>query len=325
VKMPWGRRRAIQACIAVVFLLLVVQYVDLRGVLSALCKISLPDIGVLVALSLVLICLSVAKWRLFLRQLRIEASFLHLTRLYVVGYFFNIFTPSFIGGDVVRSLYVGPSVDRAHAVSATFLERYTGIIAMLFISLVAVLVSDIATPQIRLTVIALSVSCLVGTWVLYSGVISRLSKRLGLSSRITSLSCRIHDGLVWGAQDRALVLRALLLSMVFHLFTVINTAAVGRAVGWEYIPWQGLMVVVPLILLVGAIPVSPQGLGIQEGAFLYFLHAVGATTDQALAIAVILRAKSYLLALIGGVLFIGLPRNRSQQDGVVSPEIDCRD
>ncbi len=306
------RKRGLQALMAIALLACVARYVDARGVMNALGAISLKDIGVLVVLSGVLVSISVAKWRLFLRQLRIEASFLHLTRLYVVGYFFNVFTPSFIGGDVVRSLYVGPSVDRAHAVSATFLERYTGIVAMLAISVVAVIASDIVTPQIRLAVVMLSIGCALGTWILFSGVLSRLARRARLPSQITVVCDRIHEGLVWGSRDRVLLVRALVLSLVFHLCTVINTAAVGYAVGWMNIPWQGLMVVVPLILLVGAIPISPQGLGIQEGAFLFFLHAVGASTDQALAVALILRVKSYVLAMLGGALFIGLPRFASQ-------------
>ena len=86
---------------------------------------------------------------------------------------------------------------------------------------------------------------------------------------------------------------------------------VGHAVGWEEIPWGDLFVVVPLILLIGAVPVSPQGLGIQEGAFVFFLSGVGASSGQAMAIALVLRAKSYLLAAVGGLLWFGLSRSVS--------------
>jgi uncharacterized membrane protein YbhN (UPF0104 family) len=119
--------------------------------------------------------------------------------------------------------------------------------------------------------------------------------------------------MVWGMGDRPLLVRALGLSVVFHLLTVVNTAAVGMAVGWIDIPLEGLLVVVPLILLVGAIPISPQGLGIQEGAFMFFLHSLGATSAQALAIALVLRAKSYVLALLGGLLWFGVRSTPTQK------------
>jgi uncharacterized membrane protein YbhN (UPF0104 family) len=125
-----------------------------------------------------------------------------------------------------------------------------------------------------------------------------------LPQAATRIIEKVHEGFVWGLGDRKLLLKAFGLSVLFHLLTIVNTAAVGAAVGWSDIPWGGLLVVVPLILLIGAVPISPQGLGIQEGAFVFFLHSVGATTGQALAIALVLRAKSYVLAILGGGVWL---------------------
>jgi uncharacterized protein (TIRG00374 family) len=307
-------KRYLRLTVAVTVLAALIYWADLTSILQSLYEISLGDLCYLALLSILLITVSVIKWRAFLRRLHIEASFGRLCRLYLVGYFINVFTPSFIGGDVVRSLYVGPGVDRAHAVSATFLERYTGIVAMLAMALTAVFISDVVTPQIRWIVIAMALSAAIGTAMVFSGFLNRLAARFRLPSKVLAVIDKVHEGLVWGLRDRPLLLRALGLSMVFHLLTVVNTAAVGAAVGWTSIPWQGLLVVVPLILLVGAIPISPQGLGIQEGAFMFFLHSLGATSGQALAIALVLRAKSYILALIGGLLWFGV-RDASKKEG----------
>ncbi|MFO0417351.1 MAG: YbhN family protein [Pseudomonadota bacterium] len=284
----------------------VIYLVKWGELLAALREVSLLDIGVLALISVLLVWVSVVKWRLFLRRLGISTGTWRLSGLYLVGYFVNIFTPSFIGGDVVRSMALGGGVDRARAVSATFLERYSGIVAMLAMALVASLSSSLVTPQIRIFTVAAALGCAVGTWFLLSPALGRCLKLLPLPQRVSQIMDRIQQGLRWGVADRSLLARALLLSVVFHLLTVVNTAAVGWAVGWRDIPWQGLMVVVPLILLVGALPVSPQGLGIQEGAFVFFLSAIGATASQALAIALVLRAKSYILALCGGVVWFFL-------------------
>ncbi|NBO19859.1 MAG: hypothetical protein EBV03_11695, partial [Proteobacteria bacterium] len=98
--------------------------------------------------------------------------------------------------------------------------------------------------------------------------------------------------------------KALLLSVLFHSVTVVNTVAAGYVVGWDNPPIRELFVVLPLILLVGALPITPSGLGIQEGAFFYFLGGLGASPGQALGIALVLRAKSYLLALLGWLCWI---------------------
>jgi uncharacterized protein (TIRG00374 family) len=126
----------------------------------------------------------------------------------------------------------------------------------------------------------------------------------------------MHEALRWGLSDRSLLVKVGLLSFLFHILTVVNTVAVASAVGWTTAPWADLFVVVPLILLVGAVPISPQGLGLQEGAFVFFLHSVGASTGEALAIALVLRAKSYVLALFGAVAWVSLPKGRVVDEAV---------
>ena len=292
----------------------VVYCVSTGELVSALVQVSLGDIAILIALSVVLIAVSVIKWQLFLRHLGIAPSFAKLFALYLVGYFVNVFTPSFIGGDVVRSLALGRQVNRAHAVSATVLERYTGIVAMLCMALVACCISNVVTQEIVLVVVAAVVGCAIGTWMLFAGWLNRFASRIGLPAKLTKTFDAVHEGLVWGVRDRGLLTKAFALSVTFHLLTVVNTATVGAAVGWSEIPLGGLLVVVPLILLIGAVPISPQGLGIQEGAFVFFLHSVGATTGQALAVALVLRAKSYLLALCGGLIWLLYHKRWQGQD-----------
>lgn len=284
---------------------------DWKSVLAALSDISARDIVVLALIAAILILVSVLKWRLFLARLNISANIMHLYRLYLVGYFVNLAMPSYVGGDLIRSLYVGPNVDRVHAVSATLLERYTGFIAMVLMALVALPLSRGVTPEISVAVVLVALGAVAGSWAMFSRRASRLCAWCRLPRRVLDLAERVESGLVWGATDIVLMARALALSLLFHVMTIVNTMAVAHAVGWEAAPWGELFVVVPLILLVGAIPVSPQGLGIQEGAFVFFLQAAGATGAEALAVALVLRAKSYLLALCGGAMWIGVRKQRS--------------
>jgi uncharacterized protein (TIRG00374 family) len=300
--------RAVLGALVVVALF---SFFDMKGCVSALSDVTACDLVIIFGLSIALVLVSVLKWGLFLERLGIIASVPHLFRLYLVGYFVNLIMPSALGGDVVRSLYVGKDVDRVRAMSATLLERYTGFIAMVSMAFVAVWCAPAVSWEITVATIVLGVSALGLTVALLTGTLVRVSELFGVPSKLHGKLLRMQEGFSWGLSDRRLVARAGLLSLAFHLLTIVNTAAVAYAVGWEEVPWGDLFVVVPLILLIGAIPLSPQGLGIQEGAFLYFLHAVGATTGQALAVALVLRAKSYVLALCGGGLWLTLSRDSS--------------
>ncbi len=296
-------------------LALLVLYTDPASLLSAFEGVSLGDLALLALISFLLILVSVVKWQAFLLHLGISATVRRLFALYLLGYFVNLLMPSVLGGDVVRSLYVAKEADRARSVSATLLERYTGLMAMLLMAIIGVWWAPHVTGSIKVVVVAVSAGAMVGSAFLFSRTTTWLLGRMRIPERFVSVVRRVEDGLVLGMQNKGLVVRALLLSFLFHVLTVANTAAAGWAVGWETIPIGELFVVVPLILLVGAIPISPQGLGIQEGAFVFFLHSLGCTTGQALALALLLRAKSYVLALFGGVTWLmvrGAPHSVSQ-------------
>ena len=304
--------KLLRVALGVALVILLLYAVDFRSLLAAFSDISLGDLALLALIAAILIFVSVLKWRIFLARLGITASVVHLYRLYLVGYFVNLIMPSYVGGDLVRSLYVGAHVDRAHSVSATLLERYTGFVAMVLMALIALPLSQGVTYEIGAAVVLTAVAAAIGSAAVFTRRASWLARSLRLPVKWVVMAERIESGLVWGASDPILMLRAFGLSFVFHVMTIVNTVAVSRAVGWEGAPWGELFVVVPLILLIGAVPVSPQGLGIQEGAFVFFLQAAGATSAQALAVALVLRAKSYLLALLGGLLWLGVRHDRPQ-------------
>lgn len=48
----------------------------------------------------------ILRWQLFLRMLKIRASFWEVTKLFFIGAFFNQFLPGTTGGDVVRVLFL---------------------------------------------------------------------------------------------------------------------------------------------------------------------------------------------------------------------------
>jgi uncharacterized protein (TIRG00374 family) len=301
-------QRPIQRAVRVVFgigiLGLLLGWVDLAALWGAVREISLKDIVVLALLSVLLILVSCIKWRAFLVRLGVRASLGRLCSLYLLGYFVNLVMPSVVGGDVVRSLYVSASGERIRAVSATLLERYTGVVAMLGMALVVVWWAPAVTWQIRALTVVVAVGAACASAIIFMRQGSRVLRQLRFRPRWLSTVERLEQSLITGLGDRALLAQALGWSLLFHMLTVANTAAAAYAVGWDTLPIQELFVVVPLILLVGAVPIAPSGLGIQEGAFVFFLHSIGATTSQALAIALLLRAKSLLLALCGWVVWL---------------------
>jgi uncharacterized membrane protein YbhN (UPF0104 family) len=266
---------------------------------DALSQLSAFWIGVLLLLSVALIYVSAVKWQCFLEAQGATASALRLFNLYLVGYFVNTLLPSFVGGDITRSYYLGRKVGHYEAFTATILERYTGIVAMVSLGFLCIWIAPNVTWEIRgaVSIIALGVATL--TVVALSPRLMKLAGRLPYGARILPPLQKVQQGLRFAATKPGLIARTMLLSYLYHTLTVVNTMAAAYSIGWTSVPATDLFTVLPLILLVGALPITPSGLGTQEGAFFYFLQGLGATREQALAVALVLRAKSYVLGVWG--------------------------
>lgn len=261
------------------------------------------DISLLILISFILVFISTLKWYILVKKLGEKLNILKLYRLYFIGYFFNLFLPSFLGGDFARSITIGKKIGHHEAITATFLERYTGFIAMLFIGFIFIFFTDYAPIESKIAISLLFFASIIITILALSKTLLNKFSFLPYSEKFLPHLKKIQNSLLVFKNDKKLIIKTFLLSILFHTITVVNTLVAGYAIGWENASSLGLFIVLPLILLVSCIPLSPNGLGIQEGAFSYFLIKVGATPEQALAVALILRAKGYVLGLVGGALY----------------------
>lgn len=290
-------------------IVLLIWWVNGEALFEALSNLTFVSVFLLALVGFALIFISALKWQLFLQRLGGTASVLRLCKLYLVGYFVNLFLPSFLGGDAARSWYLGKSLQtedaKAKAFAATILERYTGLVAMIFIALIFVHIETELPAKLLPFVYLCSFLLIFGSALAASEkVVTRLGtlKLPFLSPFICKVSAallKVQQGLKYGMSQPKVLLIAVFYSFIFHILAILNTMAAAYAVGWWDPDFAKLCVVVPLILLVSAVPISPQNIGVQEGAFFFFLKMAGATSPQALGVAVILRLKSYVLAMLG--------------------------
>ena len=306
-------KTVLQYAFVIALFVLIFSFVEMQPLLDALQHVT-PGICIyLLLISVGLIYISALKWKLFLETFGSTASLLHLFNLYLVGYFTNLILPSFLGGDAVRSFYAGRSGGQHEAAAATILERYTGFVAMIVLGVIFSFWSPLITRELALVLYALACAVFIGSCLAVSERALALLSVLPFSSVCLPHLRKVQQGFQIARKDTRLLINVMLLSFLFHTVTVVNTMAAAAAVGWTSPPAGELFVVLPLILLLSALPIAPSGLGIQEGAFFYFLQAIGASPSEALGVGLILRAKSYVLACIGGIIWLFLKKNETPQ------------
>ena len=294
-------------------------------------------IAVSLGLTVTMIAVSCWKWLFVLRRSWPAARYGFLVRIYMIGYFFSNLLPSVVGGDVARITYVGRrSGDMAGSAVSVFVERFTGILVLLILAIAAPLLRPslyrslyiegaALLAAILLLGLLLATACRVsdlaiarflqsawnGVWRqldravarVWSSGVGRCDRlKTGIESRIEKFFSKLAGTIEWIRNDRAALLTVLLQTSAFYFITWCNVYVALRVFHVE-VPFLGLCAVVPAIMLVAMIPISQASIGLAEGCYVVYLGLLGVSREEALAAALLLRAKFLLVGAIGFVVY----------------------
>ncbi len=230
-----------------------------------------------------------------------------LLRLVLIGLFFNNFLPSSVGGDVARGLgLTGGGVSRAAAAASVLVDRVVGVLAL---AILAVLGGALGAwlwpgegPWAAAGAFALlTVALLVG--VSRPKALAVFARVRGVPEGIARRLRRLLDSLTLLAGRTRELLNATALSLGLAGCSAIFHWAVARSLGIE-VPILAWFVLVPMVMLFAALPLTVNGLGLREMGFVGLLEARGVAEADAIVFAGLSFVIPLVFAVAGGVLFL---------------------
>ena len=253
--------------------------------------------------------LSSLRWRLLLRALSGPISLWRLMRAYLVGMFCNQFLPSTIGGDVYRGLDAAAmtGLPRGQSLAIVALERFIGALALFSYALVALVFGFghlIDKPGVAASVGLLG----VGFLGVFAGLTpwGRQSLRrlmnLGPFRRLLPSLDRAFAAVKDLGRDRARLAGATAISLVFQFNVVVHYILIGYAFHLS-VPLGAYFLVVPVVLLILQVPLSLNGIGVREMAFIWSLGIWNVDVEKAAAYSFVVYTMILVQGLLGGVFF----------------------
>jgi uncharacterized protein (TIRG00374 family) len=292
----------------VILLYLVVNKVGLGELYNTLKGADPLWIAISIGLSPFLILVSVLKWQILLKSQGIEVPIKRLYALYLVGRFFNYFLPSNVGGDVVRGYELGKYTHKgAQAMASVFMERFTGFVMLVVFAIAASLTHlDILRQTGLAPAVGLAVLLLIGMlWLVLD------SRPLDLFARVVKFRIaqkfieklrKFHSSVNAYRQHRKTLAIALFWSLIFMILAILNVYTSAMAFQ-KPVSLAEVSVITPVILCVAMIPITVNGLGIQEWAYVLLFSWVGMPASLGLSTILFIRAKDVFMAVIGGLLY----------------------
>lgn len=252
--------------------------------------------------------ISSVRWkRLIIFKDAPKASIPFLARLYFIGAFFNNFMPTSIGGDVYKVYRLGKKIgSNAYAFSATFMERFTGMVALVLISYVGFfktwdfwleIVPESISENSSL-VFGLRILLFFGFWIGAALAIFSLGI---LSKRFAKLQ-RVYDSIISYATKYSVLTWAFLTSFLVQFLAIFTQYFIFLALGVELDFFYALFVL-PLITLVSFVVPSLNGIGVQDALYVKFFGIVGIDPVVSVSASLIYHFFRLLVSLIGGVLY----------------------
>lgn len=250
-----------------------------------------------------IIALSGLRWWLVGRAIGAPLSLADCVALMFVGGFFTQVLPTSIGGDAVRILLAGSrGISYSKAFNGVFLERASGLIA-----LVLLVASGVLWLGARLQPPALAVALLLALPVMLAVLpVLCLLDRLPMPRPLA----RIMRPFVALAGDSRRVLLPPAISLPLLALSVL-AQLLAAAAAWSLAQGLGLalgfgdsLALVPAVILITFFPLSFAGWGVREGAAVLLLGVAGLSPDAALAVSVLFGLGQLAAGLPGLALWL---------------------
>jgi uncharacterized protein (TIRG00374 family) len=264
------------------------------------------------------------RWKMLMRPLLPVLSVPHLFGIYCIGLFFNLCFPTVIGGDVVKLYYAGrPSKSYAQSFAATFLDRDAGMLAMMIIACIAILIHPVSVPGIPVSLIIWSVfiAFVAGNAAIFAPHFHRRLTNLLRRFRIHKIAAKvdmISNAFQIMGKHPILLLGSLLISFVNQFLVITVTCIIAMGLQLDIAPlW--FFVFVPVITLISMIPISLNGMGLREYAFMSLFSAIGVAPASCIALGLLSSVLIVLSSLPGGIVYIFF-RNRNDLQQIAALE-----
>lgn len=299
----------LKAAVGISLLIFLLSRTDISEIWS-LVTAAKPGFLLLAILTYIMTIVAVSlRWRLLLFPHNIHVPVHKLLVYYFIGFFVNNFLPTSIGGDIVRTIDLArESGRRAESAASVFMERVVGLTAIVFLALLGLMLVGRLDYKPRLFLVVfffLAFLLLIFTVVFYDLPLGGLKRWAG---NITVLDFgrrlrKLYHGLKLYRDSKAALMGVFFMSVIYQLLNAVFVYCVNLTLGLG-VKFYYFLLFIPLIGLVGFIPVSINAVGLREGGYVFLFTRIEKSSAEALSLALLVYAITLTVSLIGGVLFV---------------------
>lgn len=304
------RRLLLRVSISSALIVWLLLRIDLGTVIARWSNVNWLLLGLLIpGLYLLNTHLRTARLRTILQAHGLLFPFRWLWLVQLKSSFVVTFLPGGASGDLYRTIVIGREVERnLDSVSAVVLEKMVGLLAMMFLSIVSLFVGMRLLGMTAYANLIGPVSIVAGglifiSFMVYSVVRARLISRWHLPFSFWNRLAETTERLAMQFRDDRMLLSLALLSVLLQLSIVLWYFIVARAMALD-VSLIALMIAVPIVELLLAIPVSIGGIGVRDASLVVLMLPFGLSTEEIISLSLLVALTATLLRVLSGSAFL---------------------
>jgi len=296
----------------VAMLAFILSNVDPRETLATLAAAKPGYVAAALLCLLVGTIFQVLRWQMILRVCDVRTPFGWLMRIQFIGLFFNSFLLGSVGGDLVKTLYLGELKDYARLLSATLFARILGGLATFLVAWGTLWgAPEIyrAQPWWTACMLVLTLAALASLVFLVLPVeklflrLSNIALPSKWQHRLDNIAGPLHS---WRSNP-GVALATTALAILFQIFGFIFVVYFSAYAVHIQIPLTTIALIAAIAAIALALPISINGIGVTEGTYVYLFTLYGVSAEKALSLALLCRLYMILFAVIGGLVYLRKP------------------
>jgi uncharacterized protein (TIRG00374 family) len=286
------------------------QY-DLLGALPRMFEHGLSWLAVALAILIAQTAVAAVRWHSILRTLGTTMPLWTVVQIFYVMAFLNSFVPAGLGGDALRVWLLRKDVRHIMtAVDSVLIDRIVVVFALL---IAATAVQPLLWLQVgnSLLVVAIAGSALAMIAAIFAAIFVVPRLRLPILGRLMPMLQAVSHDLRLVFLDSKALVKAVVPAFASNLLLVAAAFVLSYGAGVDvgFLTW---LVVMPVVLLVSALPISIGGWGTREIAMVYMLGLFAVPPDLAAAVSIQLGLSMTIASLVGAPVWTMLGQGQSR-------------
>ena len=258
------------------------------------------------------ICVASYRLELLARaQENTDLKYTEAASLTFIGYFFNNFLPTSIGGDVAKAYYLARKTpNKTASFTAVFVDRAIGLFTMVFMAFSALpfVHEGVLDAKVKTILYCITASAAaIIFFMMNKAFAKRFSVLLKFIEPFREKMTNLYNAINRYRHHGGLILKTIGISIISQLMFFISIGFLASSIG-SHISVMNILLFMPIVSMMSLLP-SINGLGLREGSMvLLFGPLIG--KGNAFAVSILWLFVLIITSVAGGLVYAMSPQFR---------------